>query len=82
VSKRRLHLDEDTWFAVYSDSRDGTGRLWKFGHAPMYLMPEVPAGQDPAIQWDREVVSRGMAGLNPAMDARYWVAGSPPGHVI
>jgi hypothetical protein len=43
VSKRRLYLDEDTWLAVYSDSWDDSGRLWKFGQATMYLMPEIPA---------------------------------------
>jgi hypothetical protein len=43
VAKRRLYLDEDTWLAVYSDSWDGTGKLWKFGQATMYLMPDVPA---------------------------------------
>jgi hypothetical protein len=43
VAKRRLYLDEDTWFAVYSDSWDEEGRLWKFGQGTMYLMPEVPA---------------------------------------
>ena len=41
--RRRLYIDEDTWFAVYSDSWDEDGRLWKFGHGTMYLMPEVPA---------------------------------------
>src|SRR5271156_4790431 len=43
VARRRLYLDEDTWFAAYSDSWDGQGTLWKFGQATMYLMPEVPA---------------------------------------
>lgn len=43
VGRRRLYLDEDTWFAVYSDSWDESGRLWKFGEGTMYLMPEVPA---------------------------------------
>jgi len=43
VSRRRLYLDEDTWLAVYSDSWNEQGRLWKFGQATMYLMPEVPA---------------------------------------
>jgi hypothetical protein len=43
VSKRRLYLDEDSWFAVYADSWDERGRLWKFGQATMYLMPDVPA---------------------------------------
>ena len=43
VERRRLYLDEDTWFALYSDSWDDKGRLWKFGHGTMYLMPEVPA---------------------------------------
>ena len=28
--KRRLYVDEDTWFAVYSDSWDDKNRLWKF----------------------------------------------------
>jgi hypothetical protein len=42
VARRRLYLDEDTWLAVYSDSWDEQGRLWKFGHATMYLMPEIP----------------------------------------
>jgi hypothetical protein len=43
VARRRLYLDEDTWFAVYSDSWDEKDRLWKFGHGTMYLMPDVPA---------------------------------------
>lgn len=43
VAKRRLYLDEDTWFAVYSDSWDEQGKLWKFGQGTMYLMPDVPA---------------------------------------
>ncbi|MGH6890104.1 MAG: DUF1329 domain-containing protein [Rhizomicrobium sp.] len=43
VARRRLYLDEDTWMAVYSDSWDDSGPLWKFGEATMYLMPEVPA---------------------------------------
>jgi hypothetical protein len=43
VSRRRLYLDEDSWFAVYSDSWDEKGKLWKFGQGTMYLMPEIPA---------------------------------------
>ncbi len=43
VAHRRLYLDEDTWLAVYSDSWDDAGNLWKFGQASMYLMPDVPA---------------------------------------
>jgi len=43
VTHRRLYLDEDSWMAVYSDSWDETGRLWKFGQATMYLMADVPA---------------------------------------
>lgn len=43
VPRRRLYIDEDTWFAVYSDSWDENGRLWKFGHGTMYVMPDVPA---------------------------------------
>jgi hypothetical protein len=43
VPRRRLYLDEDTWMAVYSDSWNDSGKLWKFGHATMYLMPDVPA---------------------------------------
>ena len=43
VSRRRLYLDEDTWLATYSDSWDDSGKLWKFGQATMYLMPDVPA---------------------------------------
>lgn len=41
--KRRFYIDEDTWFAVYSDSWDEDGKLWKFGHGTMYVMPELPA---------------------------------------
>ena len=41
--RRRLYIDEDTWFAVYSDSWDEDGRLWKFGHGTMYLVPDLPA---------------------------------------
>ena len=40
---RRLYLDEDTWLALYSDSWDQQGRLWKFAQATTYLMPDVPA---------------------------------------
>jgi len=43
VPKRRLYIDEDTWLAVYSDSWDQDGRLWKFGHGTMYLVPDLPA---------------------------------------
>lgn len=43
VPHRRLYLDEDTWFAVYSDSWDDKGNLWKFGQGTPYLMPDVPA---------------------------------------
>jgi len=43
VAHRRLYLDEDSWMAVYSDSWDEAGKLWKFGQATMYLMPDVPA---------------------------------------
>ena len=43
VSRRRIYLDEDTWFAVYSDSWNERGALWKFGQGTMYLMPDVPA---------------------------------------
>jgi len=42
VTHRRLYLDEDTWLAVYSDAWDEQGRLWKFGQATMYLVPDVP----------------------------------------
>ena len=43
VPRRRLYIDEDTWLAVYSDSWDEEGKLWKFAHGTMYLMPDVPA---------------------------------------
>jgi hypothetical protein len=43
VSRRTLYLDEDTWFAVYTDAYDEKGKLWKFAQGSMYLMPEVPA---------------------------------------
>ena len=41
--RRRLYFDEDTWLAVYSEAWDENGRLWKFGHATMMTLPEVPA---------------------------------------
>ena len=40
---RRFYLDEDTWFAVYCDAWDADGRLWKFSHGTMYLVPDLPA---------------------------------------
>ncbi len=43
VSHRRLYLDEDSWFAVYSDGWDADGRLWKFSHGTMPLMADLPA---------------------------------------
>lgn len=41
--RRRLYIDEDTWLAVYSESWDEDGELWKVAHGTMYLMPELPA---------------------------------------
>lgn len=43
AARRRFYVDEDTWFIVYSDAWDTDGRLWKFSHATMYLVPELPA---------------------------------------
>jgi hypothetical protein len=43
VPHRRLYVDEDSWFAVYGDAWDDQGRLWKFSHGTMYLMPDLPA---------------------------------------
>jgi len=43
VPHRRLYLDEDSWFAAYSDAWDDEGRLWKFSHGTMYLVPDLPA---------------------------------------
>jgi hypothetical protein len=43
VPHRRLYLDEDSWFAVYSDQWDADGHLWKFSHGTMYLVPDLPA---------------------------------------
>jgi hypothetical protein len=41
--RRRLYMDEDSWLALYSDSWDENGHLWKFAHGTTYLMPENPA---------------------------------------
>lgn len=41
--RRRFYVDEDTWFVVYSESWDEDGKLWKFGHGTMYLVPDLPA---------------------------------------
>jgi hypothetical protein len=41
--RRRLYIDEDTWLVVYSEAWDEDGRLWKFGHATMMTLPDVPA---------------------------------------
>jgi hypothetical protein len=43
VPHRRLYLDEDTWLALYADEWDADGRLWKFAHGTMYLVPDLPA---------------------------------------
>jgi len=43
VPHRRLYLDEDSWFAVYGEGWDEAGRLWKFSHGTMKLLPELPA---------------------------------------
>jgi hypothetical protein len=40
--RRRLYVDEDTWMVVYSEAWDEDGRLWKFGHATMMTLPDVP----------------------------------------
>ncbi len=39
---RRLYIDEDSWLVLYSDSWDEDGKLWKFGHATVYVLPELP----------------------------------------
>ena len=41
--RRRFYVDEDTWLVVYSEAWDEDGRLWKFGHATMMTLPDVPA---------------------------------------
>jgi hypothetical protein len=41
--RRRLYIDEDSWQVVYSEAWDEDGKLWKFGHGTMYVMPDVPA---------------------------------------
>ena len=41
--RRRLYIDEDTWMAVYSEAWDEEGHLWKFSHATMMTIPELPA---------------------------------------
>lgn len=41
--RRRLYLDEDSWIALYAESWDERGRLWKFSHAVPLPLPEVPA---------------------------------------
>jgi hypothetical protein len=43
VPRRRLYIDEDTWFAFYEDEWDEHGRLWKFGHGTGLVLPDVPA---------------------------------------
>lgn len=41
--RRRLYIDEDSWIAVYADSWDEDGRLWKFSEATMMDLPQLPA---------------------------------------
>ena len=41
--RRRFYIDEDTWMVEYSEAWDEDGHLWKFGHATMTLLPEIPA---------------------------------------
>ena len=43
VPHRRFYVDEDTWFAVACDAWDADGRLWKFSHGTMYIVPDLPA---------------------------------------
>lgn len=43
VPHRRLYIDEDSWFAVYADEWDTSGKLWKFAQGAMDLMPDMPA---------------------------------------
>ncbi len=43
VPHRRLYMDEDSWFAIYGDSWDADGHLWKFSQSTMYLVPDLPA---------------------------------------
>ena len=40
---RRLYIDEDSWFAVYSDAWDQDGKLWKFTQGAMIMVPSLPA---------------------------------------
>lgn len=41
--RRRLYIDEDSWHAVYAESWDEDGKLWKFGEATMMVLPQLPA---------------------------------------
>lgn len=42
-SKRRLHLDEDTWHAVVADNYDARGNLWKHAFVNYYYHPDMSA---------------------------------------
>jgi hypothetical protein len=43
VAKRRLYIDEDSWWAVLSDGWDGHGQLWRFTLSLPLLAMDLPA---------------------------------------
>ena len=43
VAKRRMYIDEDSWYAVLYDGWDGQGQLWRSTMSLPLLAMEVPA---------------------------------------
>jgi hypothetical protein len=43
VAKRRMYIDEDSWWAVLYDGWDGKGQLWRFTLSLPLLAMEFPA---------------------------------------
>ena len=42
-SKRRLYIDEDSWYAMATDNYDGAGNLYRVGWASMIPTYDIPA---------------------------------------
>jgi len=43
VAKRRIYIDEDSWYAILYDGWDGKGNLWRYTQAIPLIVWELPA---------------------------------------
>jgi hypothetical protein len=43
IAKRRMYIDEDSWYIILYDGWDGKGNLWRYSQAIPLNIVELPA---------------------------------------